>query len=91
MIKLPRTTLPRVRAPNDHEAPCAVCDKPIDVDKHKLFVWVHDGGASVVTDDEGKELNASGRKGADMGLQPVGRECVRKNPEIKPYVVEIKD
>jgi len=91
MISLPRTKLPRVDDPNDDEAPCAVCDKPLNVTKHKLFVWVHEGGASVVTEAEGKELNAAGRKGADMGLQPVGRDCLRKNPQLAPYVITVNE
>jgi len=91
MIERPRTKLPHVRRPNDDETPCAVCDKPINITKHKLFVWVHEGGASIVTEAEGKKLNETGHRGSDLGLHPVGRDCIRRYPELEPYVVGVKD
>lgn len=69
----------------DGEAPCVVCGRPIKLATHRYFLWVHNGGADAVTYEEGERLNATGHGGADLGGHPVGADCLRRFPELKPY------
>lgn len=85
---IPRTELKGVRRLlGDDEYACVVCRKPIKTTGHKFFVWMHLGGSHVVTKEEGEHLNATGHAGADLGGQPVGRCCLKKFPELKPYLI----
>lgn len=86
-VDIKRNPAPAARDCNDDECACVVCDKPIKTAGHKFFLWVHNGGSQAVTKAEGERLNASGRQGADLGLQPIGRDCLRKNPELKPFLM----
>lgn len=63
---------------------CIICGKPCK--NPKYLVWEHLGGGTVVTMEEGKRLNAAGKEGADLGGQPIGSDCLRKHPELRPYV-----
>lgn len=60
--------------------PCCVCGKAVKAPR--TYLHVHAGGAAVVTEDEARTLPAN----ADLGMQPVGPECLREHPELKPYV-----
>jgi hypothetical protein len=53
------------------------------------MLWCHNGGSDAVTEEEGTKLNAEGREGADLGNQPIGTDCLKKHPELKPYVWKI--
>lgn len=61
--------------------PCVVCGRGIKA-KNPRMVHVHDGGASIVTEDEAAKLNPN----ADMCFFPIGPCCLRKHPELKPYI-----
>lgn len=87
MIAIPRTRPAKPRPCGDNEIRCVVCYQPVKTEDHPLWLWVHDGGAAAVTADEGKRLNADGGEGADLGLQPIGRACLKKHPELKPYLM----
>lgn len=63
--------------------PCVVCGKPCP--NPKFMLWVHCGGDTAVTIEEGERLNAAGEEGSDLGSQPIGVDCLRKHPELKPY------
>lgn len=56
------------------------------VRKPKHWVWLHCGGTHVVTEDEGNALNAAGRQNEDLCGYPVGADCLRRLPQLKPYV-----
>lgn len=71
----------------DDEIECIVCGRPIKPENHKKWLWVHMGGNHAVTSAEGERLNASGERGADLGMQPVGNECLKNYPELKPFVL----
>jgi hypothetical protein len=61
--------------PSDSDGPCTVCGRII----RKARYWVHeiDGGGTLLhRDDE----DAYQSDGGDLGLQPVGSECVRRVP-----------
>lgn len=77
--------------PNYHENaekcgddyPCVVCGKPVRSKKRKMVhLW---WGTHLVTNEEAGELDPAG----DMNLYPIGNDCLRNHPEIKPYVVSI--
>jgi hypothetical protein len=88
-LRIPKSPAPANLCKNayrDGYAPCIVCGRGVKLANHKLFVWVHEGGGHVVTTEEGERLNASGESGADLGSQPIGRDCLKKFPELKPYV-----
>jgi len=68
-------------ARNGDGYPCVVCGLPMPAPKFLCHV-IDGGGYAVHPDDDA--LYAP--DGGDMGCQPVGTECLRKNPELKPYV-----
>lgn len=75
-----------VKATRSEHLPCILCGREC---KHpKFFVWEHNGGGTLVTLQEGEELNEAGHSGADLGLQPIGPDCLKKHPQIKPFVIE---
>lgn len=61
--------------------PCVICGKAIKA-PGKYFVHVMNGGDSVCTSDEDFYVDDAG----DLGLQPIGSDCLRRHPELKPYV-----
>lgn len=69
------------RAKSDCQ-PCIICGR--QVRDPRYMVHVHDGGDSIVTEVEASMLSES----ADMGLFPIGPDCLKAHPEIKPYVQE---
>jgi hypothetical protein len=57
--------------------PCIVCGLPIDGQKAK---WIHviDGGCRAAED--GDEIDPGG----DMYWHPIGPDCLRRQPQLKP-------
>jgi hypothetical protein len=88
MIAIPYLEAKRPRPCGDDEAPCVVCGQPVKLAGHPYFIWEHQGGGTAVTLEEGKQLNASGHEGGDLGGQPIGRTCLKNHPELKPYLIE---
>jgi hypothetical protein len=84
-IKLPRSPAPKARAPRDNECACVVCDRPVKMDAPVWVLWIHGGGAEAVTAAEGERRNAAGGEASDLGTQPIGPDCLRRHPELKPY------
>lgn len=68
---------------------CCVCGKTIEKPRHWLHI--HHGGTHVVTEDEAAQLNAEGHESADMYFFPVGANCLKRHPELKPYAQEFDD
>jgi hypothetical protein len=61
--------------------PCACCGLPVP--KPKFYVHMIDGGGIALhPDDEALYTD----DGGDMGLQPVGTDCLKRHPELKPFV-----
>lgn len=61
-------------------AACIVCSMPINTEKHKFWVRLFEG-CLICTAAEA-EADPSG----DTGYYPVGKECIKRFPELKPYV-----
>jgi hypothetical protein len=78
---------PRYRYPSG-TTPCVVCAKPIK-DGAAPYLHLHHGGCAIVTDAEADGLNAAGQDGADCGCWPIGSDCLRAHPEVKPYLVRL--
>ncbi len=58
--------------------PCAVCGKPVNNPKHYLHIegcWALEPGEAVKDES------------ADLGLQPVGTDCLRRHPELRPCTI----
>lgn len=67
---------------NGNEAPCVLCGKPVKNVRYE--VHLHRGGSHVVTEKEALNLDLA----EDMGMYPLGSECYRSCPEIRPYVYD---
>lgn len=65
-----------------HDTPCIICGKGV---KEPWSNTVHVfWGFTVVTEQEAAELDSSG----DLGLWPIGNDCLRNHSEILPYVTK---
>lgn len=72
----------------DGSTPCLLCGRPVK-NEAKTTKWflVHHGGSHIVTEARYEELNAAGRGGAQLGLQPIGPECYRQHKSLlEPYL-----
>lgn len=68
---------------NDMSPGCAVCGKLVKSPKHHIrYFW----GSHAVTNTEANEIIAREGYGGDMGLYAIGTDCLKKHPELKPYV-----
>ena len=65
---------------------CYVCGKAVK--QRRFWIWVHDGGDTAVLESEGEERNANGREAADLGWHLIGPDCMRRYPDLIPYVKE---
>lgn len=66
------------------EQPCLLCGKPCP--NPKYMVHLHCGGDTAVTEEEAEALNANGNEGSDLGMYPIGNDCLKKHPEFNPYI-----
>lgn len=67
----------------DGSSPCVVCGKPIRHETAQSWVVVVDGGTCLEHPDDA-DPNAAGY----LGGYPIGKGCLRRHPELKPYVQE---
>jgi hypothetical protein len=61
-------------------APCIICGRPCKDPKY--MIHEHEGGGTAVAEEEAAKLDGAG----DMGLQPIGADCLDEHPELRPYV-----
>lgn len=83
MIEIPRHpnySKNQQKAPAD-SAPCACCGKPV---RNPVYWIATYQGYYAVTEAELIALDPSG----DSGGFPIGADCLKKHPELKPYVVK---
>jgi len=66
-------------------APCLLCGRPVKLTSQTAWVHQHNGGASIVTEEEAAELDPR----AEMGWWPIGPDCLKSHPELKPYVQRV--
>jgi len=73
------------KGPKGDQYPCLVCGR--GATRNAVYVRLHGGGNNIVTEAEANQRNAEGGEPGDMGAYPVGRDCLRKHPELLPYVM----
>ena len=61
--------------------PCIVCGRPVKSANPKMLRIV-EGGFHTVLPEFQAEYD---RDPGDMGLYPIGPDCLRRNPHLKPY------
>jgi len=66
-------------------SPCIVCGRQCP--NPRYMVHVHEGLLTIVTEEEATRLNEDDPSG-DMGMWPIGTDCLKKHPELRPYVQE---
>lgn len=65
--------------------PCVVCGRPVS--NPKYMVECVNGGVSECVMPETADTSDPGY----MGFFPVGPDCLKKHPELKPFVVIVKE
>lgn len=65
--------------------PCVVCGKGIPTATAKHWVRVF-WGTVVVMPDEARAIIDHESDAGDLGFNAVGSDCLRKHPELRPYV-----
>jgi len=78
MVKL---HINRIKESRSDKPSCYLCGKELKNPKHTIHV--HGGGSYAVTEEEAKTLEPHT---GDLGAFYIGSECMKKHPEIKPYV-----
>lgn len=63
--------------------PCVVCGRAVKQEKYFIRVFY---GATAVTDSEAKAIIERDGSGGDLLYYPIGANCLRNHPELKPYV-----
>lgn len=66
----------------DGNSPCVICGKGIPPANQKFGLHLTGRGEFLLADGSEKVDPA-----ADMGWWPIGRDCRRKHPELKPYII----
>jgi hypothetical protein len=67
----------------DNAYPCIICGKSVNNPKHFVRLFY---GATVVMETEARAIIEKEGEGGDMLYYPVGSDCLKKHPELKPYV-----
>lgn len=69
----------------DDFEPCYICGRPLDTRADGTrWIRVVDGGDSAA--EQGEEIDPAG----DLGLQPVGRDCLKKHRPALPVAATKK-
>jgi len=70
--------------------PCVVCGRPAPNPKYmvRVIYGTHVGTqqeaeSTHIFSEDGKELD-----GGDLGLYPIGSDCLKKHPELKEYAIK---
>jgi hypothetical protein len=61
---------------------CVICGKDIKDAKYWLHLF---WGLTAVTEEEAAEINRKEGDGGDMYFFPIGTDCLKRHPELKPY------
>jgi hypothetical protein len=69
----------------DGYMPCIICGKPVDMSKNPTMVNVVQG-SELATEEEAEAIMTTGH--GDCGGYPIGANCLKKRPELKPYALK---
>ena len=70
----------------EREEPCWICGRGVDMTRPHMMIQVGGGGGLFISADE--EITEQDWVEGYMGCFPIGRTCLRKHPELRPYVSE---
>lgn len=62
--------------------PCVVCGKPVKAGKGHS-VYLGKGGSHLLLESEADPAASD-----FLGVYPLGRDCLRNNPQLRPYVLQ---
>lgn len=65
--------------------PCVICGIGVAKPKFQCHV-IGGGGIALLPDDEALFAADATAQAGDLGCQPVGTDCLRRFPAMKPYV-----
>jgi hypothetical protein len=87
-IDIPRNPAPekmkRMRPGDGNSYPCVICG--IAVTKPKFMChMIGGGGVALHPDDENLFAQDAEAQRGDLGCQPIGTDCLRRYPEMKPF------
>lgn len=66
------------------EGACIICGAPT---KKQLALHCVDGGPFALHPEDEERYTPDG---GDLGIQYIGPDCLRKNPELKPFIRPLK-
>lgn len=67
-----------------YEGPCVVCGKDMRPGPRLRYVHVHYGGDTAILPEELAKAEAE-CPGGDLGMQPIGADCLARHPVLLPY------
>jgi hypothetical protein len=67
---------------------CIICGKYLSITNHKLWVTVVDGGGKLAVESTLSEDDMTDY--GFIGAYPIGKDCLRKHPELKEYLVGVE-
>lgn len=80
LIEIPTSTH-RFTRDTGEAYPCIICGKAV-TSKHPKYLRVVEGGSyAVLPEFQGDYDGDPG----DLGFYPIGSECLRNHPELRPY------
>lgn len=82
-VELPSSLVEGSRRRHGDAYTCVICGLAMPKPKFMCHV-IEGGGVALHVDDE--RLYVS--DGGDMNFLPVGADCLKRHPEMKPYAVE---
>lgn len=65
---------------------CIVCNRPVTAKNPAYLRVVESGGYAVLPQFQDEYDGDAG----DLGLYPIGPNCLRRYPQLKPYIQRIK-
>lgn len=87
MIAIPHTDRYRANVArhtdDDEQRPCAVCGRPLR--KGRVSYWLYEHNGSALSQSEAIRVPKDERD-----LLPLGGDCLRRNPDLRPYVLTVQ-
>jgi hypothetical protein len=65
----------------DQEYHCVICGKPVKMASRPWCLRIINGGFDVATIETEEQIDPAG----DLYWLPIGNNCLRKHPELKPW------
>jgi hypothetical protein len=72
-----------------HDTPCIICGRGVK-DPWKYTVHIYWGTTLVTAEEIATLPDDVLPQNADLGCWPIGADCLKKHPEIVPYLIKEK-